>query len=110
MTQIYPHAKRQKSKFAPFVLFAFMALCLSLGKANAQAPTISYPTAAQNLSRGIGDSLLTVKLVFNGVCTGTVRLSLPASVTYVAGTVTKTSGTAGVTIAESSIADLSKPE
>lgn len=75
----------------------------------AQAPTISYPSAAANLTRGYSQGNLTIKLVFNGVCTGTVRLGLPASVTYVPGTITKTSGTAGVSIAEASIADLSKP-
>ena len=96
-------------KLVKQLAFLFFLLVGINQLSRAQAPTISYPTAAQNLSRGIGDSLLTVKLVFNGICTGTVRLSLPASVTYVAGTVTKTSGTASVNIAESSIADLSKP-
>lgn len=75
----------------------------------AQAPSISYPTAAADLTRGYSQGPLTVKIIFNSVCSGTVRLGLPASVTYVAGTVTKTGGTAGVSIAESSIADLSKP-
>ena len=96
-------------KLVKQLAFLFFLLVGINQLSRAQAPTISYPTAAQNLSRGSGDSLLTVKLVFNGVCSGTVRLGLPASVTYVPGSVIKTSGTASVTIAESSIADLSKP-
>ncbi|HTN17749.1 MAG TPA: hypothetical protein VL092_08725 [Chitinophagaceae bacterium] len=77
-----------------------------------QSPTLSYPVSAQNLTRAYSRGLLTVKLVFNGICSGTntVRVSFPSSVTYVPGTITKTSGTAGVTIAESSIANLSRPE
>ncbi|MGC4102956.1 T9SS type A sorting domain-containing protein [Ferruginibacter sp.] len=79
--------------------------------AQAQAPTITYPAAAQDITRAYSQSNLTVKLVFNGACTGatTVKVALPASVTYVAGTVAKTSGTAGLSISEGSIADLSNP-
>lgn len=49
--------------------------------------------------------------MFNGVCTGTntVRVALPTSLRYVPSSVAKTSGTASVTIAESSIADLRNP-
>jgi hypothetical protein len=77
----------------------------------AQAPTISYPTAAEDLTRGYSQGNLTVKVVFNGSCTGatTVKVALPASVTYAAGTVIKTGGTAAIGIAESNISDLRNP-
>lgn len=79
--------------------------------AHAQAPTISYPAPAQDLTRGYSQGNLTVKLVFNGVCTGatTAKIALPASVTYVAGSLTKTGGSAAMSITEGSIADLSNP-
>lgn len=76
-----------------------------------QAPTISYPVGAAAVTRGYSQSNLTVKIVFNGACTGTnVKIAFPATVTYMAGTVVKTAGTAGLTIAESSIVDLSNPQ
>lgn len=80
-------------------LLTLLALCMS-ALTYAQGPTISYPTAAADLTRAYGQSNLTVKLVFNAVCNGTVRIGLPASVTY-AGTVAKSGGTAGVNIAYS---------
>jgi len=96
---------------AGFSLFATTVLMLLLlgQKVIAQSPTISYPSSAQDLTRGYSQSNLTVKLVFNGVCSGTVRLGFPASITYVAGSVVKTGGSAGVSISESSLSDLSKP-
>lgn len=77
----------------------------------AQAPTITYPSPAQDLTRGFSQGTLTVKVVFNGACTGatTLKIALPASVTYVAGSVTKTGGTAALGISESSITDLGNP-
>lgn len=76
-----------------------------------QAPLITYPTPAQNIVRAYGNSLLTVRLVFNGICTGptSVKIAFPASVNYVASTISKIGGTAGVSITESSIADLRNP-
>lgn len=72
---------------------------------------INYPVQAQDLTRGYGQSLLTVQLGFTGACTGTtVTVALPSSVTYVAGTVLKTAGSsAGSSISESNITNLSAP-
>lgn len=86
-------------------------LLISGTRAQAQAPTISYPVAAGDLTRAYGQSELSVKLVFNGSCSGAseVRVALPASVNYLPGTVLKTGGSAGLTITESNISDLRNP-
>lgn len=78
-------------------------------QAQAQAPTISYPTAAESITRAGASSKHTVKLVFNATCSGTVRLGFAESVRYIASSVNKTGGTVGVTIAESDISNLARP-
>ena len=76
----------------------------------AQAPTISYPAPAENITRAYGQGNLTVKLVFNGSCSGTqVKVAFPATVTYIPGTVSKTGGSGSLAIAQNNIADLSNP-
>jgi hypothetical protein len=92
------------------LLLLLLLLCFS-NRTLAQSPTISYPVAAQELTRGYSQGNLTIKLVFNGICTGTTtaKIALPASVSYVAGSVNKTAGTTALSIAESSITDLSNP-
>jgi hypothetical protein len=90
-------------------LLTFVASFISI-LASAQAPAITYPSPAQDITRAYNQSLLSVKLVFNGVCGGTVRLGLPPSVTYVPGSLVKVSGTSSVSISESAIIDLNKPE
>ncbi|MCP9751578.1 hypothetical protein, partial [Ferruginibacter sp. HRS2-29] len=47
---------------------------------------ITYPLAAQQLTRGLDVSKLTVNLGFTGTCTATtVEIRLPAGVEYVQG-------------------------
>jgi hypothetical protein len=76
----------------------------------AQPVSISYPSSAQSINRVLGKGSLSVKLFFNGACTGTsVKIALPASVSYIASSVSKTGGAAGLSIAESSISDLRNP-
>ncbi len=88
-----------------------VAMMLWASVALAQPVTITYPTGAQNITRAISSSKLTVKLVFNGACSGTttVKVALPASVSYVASSISKTGGTAAMAIAESVITDLRNP-
>lgn len=78
--------------------------------ANAQF-VISYPGAAQqDLTVCYGQSTLTVRVdVAAASSNNTVTVQLPTGVNYVAGTVTKTGGTAALTIAESNIANLNAP-
>ncbi len=61
-----------------------------------------YPAAAGGLTRGGSDtSLLTVKYTFGAAATSvTGQVLLPQGVAYVAGSVTKTAGTAGITVAD----------
>lgn len=85
---------------------------LLLGCMLAQAQiSINYPSAAQGLTRGYGQSNLTVQAGFTGACSGTtVTVALPASVTYVPGSAAKTGGSlAGSTITESNISNLNAP-
>jgi hypothetical protein len=105
----FPQVRGRK---APAITAIMLLMALFITTiSHAQAPTISYPAAAQDLTRGYSQGNLTVKLVFNGVCTGatTVKIALPASVSYIAGSVSKTGGTTGLSIAEGSIADLGNP-
>ena len=90
---------------AIFISFAYFL------SASLSAQTISYPVAAQNLTRGYSQSALTVKVSFTATCSGTtVAVSLPTSVTYIPGSVTKTSGTGvSIAIAESNISNLGAP-
>ncbi|MBV4357460.1 T9SS type A sorting domain-containing protein [Pinibacter aurantiacus] len=90
-----------------FVAFLF----LFLGNSWAQFFTISYPVSAENITRAMGQSKVTVKVVFNASsCVGTtVKISLPVSVSYVPGTITKTGGTAALGISEKNISDLRSP-
>lgn len=70
---------------------------------------INYPASAQSLTRGLGSSTLSVQVGITSTCNNdTVTISLPASVTYVPGSVTKTAGTQ--TIAEGNISNLRKPQ
>jgi len=63
--------------------------------------TTPYPAPAQPLTRGLDTSLLTVEVNFLGACTGNVAtITLAPGVTYVPGSVVKTAGSAGITIAD----------
>ena len=90
-----------------FFVFLF---CLLSFNVFAQPVTISYPTSAQSITRVFGRGKLTVKLFFNAACSGTtVKIALPATVSYIASSVTKTGGASGLGISESSITDLRNP-
>lgn len=94
--------------------YTFLLLLLLLvfaGSAvNAQV-SITYPAQAKSLTRGLNDSVLTVNVGFTAACSGTtVTVSLPPSVMYVPGTVSKVSGTgAAITITENDISNLNAP-
>jgi len=88
---------------------------LLAGGIYANAQVISYPTAAQSISRGLDSSLLTIKIDFPA-CTGVkIRVNLgainsPGSIEYIPGSVAKIAGTPSLNITESDISDLSSPE
>ena len=89
-----------------------LLLTLFMGVANTHSfgQIINYPVPAQALTHGFGTSLLTVQVAFSNVCTGsTVKISLPASVTYVPGSITKTGGSLSNAITELNITNLSTP-
>lgn len=73
-----------------------------VSRANAQVTiTNPYPAAAQSLTRGLDTSLLTVEVNFLGACTGNIAtITLAPGVTYIPGSVAKTAGNAGITIAD----------
>ncbi len=76
------------------------------------AQFISYPAAAQSITRGLDSTTLTVEISFP-VCTGvTVTVNLgannsPGLIEYIPGSITKISGTG--TITESNISNLASP-
>ncbi|MGB4205890.1 MAG: hypothetical protein WBJ84_09780, partial [Bacteroidales bacterium] len=99
-------------------IFTLLFLAFT-GAWTAIAQSITYPDAApaENLTRGLGEGLLTVHVDFTSDCgtTATVTLELgatndPGTVEYIIGSVTKTvNTTSGVDIIESDISNLSKP-
>ena len=83
------------------VLIMLLLLRSSLSRAQITVTT-PYPVAAQQLTRGLDSSLLTVEVNFLSACTGNVcTITLPGGVTYVAGSVSAiaASTTTGFTIA-----------
>lgn len=96
-------------------VFTVLILLLAFTHVAAQTVSISYAgvSPAGALTRGYSSGVLTVKLTYSAACTGsTVTVALPADVQYVAGSVTKTAGTGGLsatTISESNITNLRKP-
>ena len=91
-------------------IFFVTTLFFLLVTASAQI-NITYPTQAQNLTRGLTPGTLTVTVGFSGACASSnVTISLPTSVTYVAGSVVKTTGSgSAITIAENDISNLNAP-
>lgn len=86
------------NRFLCCFAIVFLSL-LSSGLSFAQAPTISYPTIAEPLTRGLGSSLLTVKVSFPAACENiSVEIDLPDGVSYVPGSVVKTQGVGSQTI------------
>lgn len=75
--------------------------------------TTPYPVAAQSLSSGLDQTLLTVDVQFAAACAGsTVSISFPAAIDYVPGSISLVSGASypGATIAESNIVNTNKPD
>ncbi len=90
----------------------FLPLCIILFSIVTQAQVISYPTAAQPITRGYDTSLLTIKLAFPTACNATtVRVNFPTSIRYIAGSVTKVSGAgaAVITVSENNISNTRRP-
>lgn len=93
-----------------FKVFLFMLSLLFSRVATAQF--ITYPVAAQPITRGLDSTSLTVEISFPA-CTGvTVRVNLgannaPGLIEYIPGSVQKISGTG--TITESNISNLTSP-
>jgi hypothetical protein len=81
----------------------------------ANAQLITYSSPAQNVTRGLDSTLLTVRIDFPTTTAGsTVTISLgaagaPGVIQYIPGSITKTGGTGSLTITESSIANLQVP-
>ena len=74
---------------------------------------VQYPTASQNLTACLNNSLLTVRIDVTATTTNSnqVTLKLAPGIQYVPGSVTKTggAGTNTVTIAEANISNLNQP-
>jgi hypothetical protein len=93
--------------------FLIVPLLFLFALVNAQ--TISYPTPAENMVRGFGQTLLTVRIDFTSNCGNPlVNITLggmrtPNEIAYVPGSVTKIGGTAALTITENNITDLKNP-
>jgi hypothetical protein len=87
-------------------------LCLLFISRLSTAQFISYPVAAQTITRGLDSTTLTVEISFP-TCTGvTVTANLgannaPGLIQYIPGSITKISGTG--TITESNISNLASP-
>jgi hypothetical protein len=100
-----------KKMLQKLVLGLFLTLCISKWSS---AQIISYPTPAQNISRSLDSTLLTVRLDFPA-CTGllvTVNLGVsnnPGNVEYVPGSITKIGGTASLAINENNITNKRNP-
>ncbi|HLK27977.1 MAG TPA: hypothetical protein VKT28_05310, partial [Puia sp.] len=71
-------------------------------KANAQITiTTPYPSTAQQLTRGLDTSLLTVEVNFLSACANdTATIYLAPGVTYISGSITKVSGSSGISITD----------
>lgn len=100
-------SSRRSQRGAPLRLLRHYACCLTIlcltlfsaGISFAQSPVISYPSIAEPLTRGLGSSLLTVKVSFPAACENiSVEIDLPDGVSYVSGSVVKTQGVGSQTI------------
>jgi hypothetical protein len=97
--------------------WAFASLCfiaVSLLTQKVVGQVISYPVPAQNVTRGFDSTVLTVRVDFPA-CTNvriTVNLGAynsPGVFEYIPGSITKTSGTAALSITEFNISNLAVP-
>ena len=104
MFHLFQHPGRHLHLLLTSILFVFCGLTVQ-----GQSPTITY-SQSQNLTQAYGSSSLTVKVVFNGACAGTqIRVGFPAGVTYIPGSVIKTSGSSTLDIVENNISNLESP-
>lgn len=89
-----------------FSLFFFL-LIVFVSSSKAQV-SISYPTAAQVVSKGLNGSYLTVKIEVSTTCTtNLIEIRFPPSIEYVAGSVDSLAG--NLRIREQQIGNLRKP-
>lgn len=89
------------------VVFAFLFVFLSFYSLQGQV-AISYPSNAQVLERGMGNSFLEVRIRFSTTCTAnSVEIRLPNQVEYISGSLSKNGGS--LNIAEQNISNLRKP-
>jgi Secretion system C-terminal sorting domain len=91
-----------------------LLLCCLLMSFISRGQSISYPTAAQSISRGLDSSLLTVRIDFTTCSNPLVTINLgyinaPGIIQYIPNSITKTGGTAGLTISQSNISNLQAP-
>jgi hypothetical protein len=91
--------------------FLLLFFCVSIFSFHSIAQIVSYPTPAQDITAGWGQSNLFVQVGFTQACNNaTVTIALPPSVTYVPSTVQKISSSGAViNIAESNISNLNAP-
>jgi len=90
--------------------FLFIFLTMLTFSASSQILKPNYPVAAQSLTRGLDTSLLTVQIGFTSMCTeDTVTVQLPEGISYIAGSVTKISGTGSYTITDANLSNLRVP-
>jgi len=88
-----------------------MFLNLTSQVANAQILPPAYPVPAEDISRALDSSKLTVQLAFVSSCSSnTVTVKFPIGVSYIPGSVLKVNGSPSYVIAEQSITNLKSPE
>lgn len=88
------------------MVFVFLGFCSS--QVFGQILTPTYPNPAENLTRGIGQSKLTIQVLFSNACVNdTIKVEFPTSVSYIPGSINKIQGSQ--TISEADISDLNKP-
>lgn len=92
-------------------IFIFIIYLLYSNSSVAQILTPDYPTPAEDITRGLNQTKLTVKLGFASACSGTqVVISFPSSVTYIPGSISQSGTTiSGAAITENNITNLNAP-
>ncbi len=93
---------------------AILMLLFGIGF-HTKAQVISYPSAAQSITRGVDSSLLTVRIDFPACTDIKVRINLgaintPGAIEYIPGSIAKIAGSAALDIVEDDITDLQHPE
>jgi hypothetical protein len=107
--------KSYLSVLRPRKLTLLLVLFFSFYTANISAQIISYPSAAQPITRGLDSTLLTVRIDFPACTNPQVTIHLGASnnapgvISYIPGSITKIGGTPALSITESNIGNLRQP-